>query len=158
MMTVRSAIQLLLLLMVGLPLSAKTWYVRPDGGTRYSMKTHSGQCDGRADAAYPGSGANQHCAYNDVRDMYMDGSYGNSAWVMAGGDTVVIEGCAAGAGQQNPDAPHCRIGWDTAKAGGMCQGVNAFWGCSLPPPPSGTASQHTRILGACAIQDNGKSG
>jgi hypothetical protein len=127
-----------------------TWYVRTDGGTRYSSNVTTGQCDGQADAAYPGSGANQHCAFSDVRYMWTDGTYGISAWVIAGGDTVVIRGCAANTGQQNPDAPHCRIGWDTANGGGMCQGVNAFWGCSVPPPPSGTSAQHTRILGGCA--------
>lgn len=149
-MTIRDAIRLLLFLVVALPASAKTWYVRSDGGTRYTAKTHTGQCDGQADAGYPGSGSNRHCAFNDVRSMWMDGTYGNSAWVMSGGDTLVIRSCAAPSGEQNPDNPHCRIGKDDAKGGGMCQGVNAFWGCSMPPPPSGTAAAHTRILGGCA--------
>jgi hypothetical protein len=131
-----------------------TWYVRPDGGTRYSSSVTTGLCDGQADVAYPGSGTNQHCAFNDVRYLWMDGTYGNSAWVISGGDTVVIRGCAALPSQQNPDAPHCRIGWDKATGNDSenfwCAGVNASWGCSMPPPPSGTPSQHTRILGACA--------
>jgi hypothetical protein len=67
---------------------------------------------------------------------------------------VVIRGCAASRYQQNQDAPHCRIGWDKATGNDAqnfwCAGVDAFWGCSMPPPPSGTASQHTRILGTCA--------
>jgi hypothetical protein len=141
--TVRCAIRLLLFLMVGLPLSAKTWYVRADGGTR-------GQCNGKADVAYPGT--NKNCAFNDFRYLWMDGAYGNSAWVISGGDTVVIRGCAALPEQQNPDNPHCRIGSDNSKNTGMfCQGVSSYWGCSMPPPPSGTASNHTRILGACAF-------
>jgi hypothetical protein len=131
-----------------------TWYIRPDGGTRYSGNVSNGQCDGQADGPYPGTGTNQHCAFNDVRYMWMDGTYGNSAWVMAGGDTLVIRGCAAGPYQQNADAPHCRIGWDKATGNDSqnfwCAGVNASWGCSMPQPPSGTASQHTRILGGCA--------
>jgi Putative Ig domain len=131
-----------------------TWFVRPDGGTRYSSNVTAGLCDGQADVAYPGSGTNQHCAFNDVRYLWMDGTYGNSAWVISGGDTVVIRGCAALSSQQNPDAPHCRIGWDKATGNDSqnfwCAGVSAFWGCSMPPPPNGTASQHTRILGACA--------
>jgi hypothetical protein len=131
-----------------------TWFIRTDGGTRYSANVPSGQCDGLADVGYPGTGVNQHCAYNDVRYMWMDGTYGNSAWVMAGGDTLVIRGCAALPSQQNPDAPHCRIGWDKATGNDAqnfwCAGVNAPWGCSMPQPPSGTASQHTRILGGCA--------
>jgi hypothetical protein len=143
-----------LLAIIALPLSASTWYVRADGGTRDSAKAHSGQCDGKADVAYPGSGTNQHCAFNDVRYLWMDGTYGNSAWVISGGDTVVIRGCAASPYQQNPDAPHCRIGWDKGTGNDSqnfwCAGVNAFWGCSMPPPPNGTPSNHTKILGACA--------
>jgi hypothetical protein len=131
-----------------------TWFVRTDGGTRFSSNVTTGQCDGKADAAYPGSGTNQHCAFNDVRYMWMDGTYGNSAWVMLGGDTLVIRGCSALPSQQNADAPHCRIGWDKATGNDSqnfwCAGVNASWGCSMPQPPSGTASQHTRILGGCA--------
>jgi hypothetical protein len=148
----------LLLLLVALPLCGETWYVRHDGGTRYSNTAKMGECDGKSDARYPGKGVDQLCAFNDVRSMWMDGGYGNSAWVMRGGDTLVIEGCAAGPSQQNPDAPHCRIGWDSATAGGICQGVNAFWGCSMPPPPSGTASQHTRILGACVLRGTCNTG
>ena len=150
----RILLSIIALLAIVSAASAETWFVRADGGTRYSAKEHNGQCDGKADAAYPGKGANQHCAFNDVRYMWMDGTYGNSQWVMKGGDTLVIRGCAALPSQQNPDAPHCRIGWDSAKAGGICQGVNAFWGCSMPPPPSGTSAQHTRILGGCAFDGN----
>jgi hypothetical protein len=143
-----------LLAMAAAPVSATTWFVRADGGTRYSARTPSGKCDGKADKAYPGSGTDEHCAFNDVRYLWMDGTYGNSAWVISGGDTVVIRGCAALPTQQDRDAPHCRIGWDKATGNDAqnfwCAGVNAFWGCSMPPPPSGTASQHTRILGACA--------
>lgn len=135
-------------------LFATTWFVRPDGGTRYSANLRSGQCDGKADEAYPGKGVNRHCAFNDVRYMWLDGSYGNAQWVMAGGDTLVIRGCAALPSQQNPDAPHCRIGWDQGTGNSTknfwCAGVGWQWGCSIPPPPSGTAAAHTRILGACA--------
>jgi hypothetical protein len=148
------ALLVFVLTMLPTAIFGSTWFVRPDGGTRYSASRHSGQCDGLADAPYPGSGVNKRCAFNDVRYMWMDGTYGNSAWVMAGGDTLVIRGCAALRSQQNPDAPHCRIGWDKATGNDSenfwCAGVSAFWGCSMPPPPSGTATQHTRILGACA--------
>jgi hypothetical protein len=155
MVKLRCAVLLTFLLaIVALPLSATTWYVRADGGTRYSSNVTTGQCDGKADTAYPGSGTNRHCAFNDVRYLWMTGEYKNSAWVISGGDTVAIRGCAASRYQQNPDAPHCRIGWDKATGNDAqnfwCAGVDAYWGCSMPPPPSGTASQHTRILGACA--------
>jgi hypothetical protein len=139
----------------GLSISvSRAWFVRADGGTRYSTDNPSGQCNGLADVAYPGTGINQPCAFNDVRYTWMTGAYGNSAWVISGGDTLVIRGCAALPSQQNSDAPHCRIGWDKATGNDAqnfwCAGVNASWGCSMPPPPSGTALQHTRILGACA--------
>ena len=123
-----------------------TWYVRPDGGTRYSSDVTAGQCDGKADAPYSGSGVNQHCAFNDVRMLYTDGSYadGNSfpawGWVIAGGDTVIIRGSIGTGvtyriGQNNATT---YTGW----------GIAGDLGASgMPPPPSGTPSQHTRILG-----------
>src|SRR5581483_4418503 len=91
------------LLATSIPLFAKTWYVRPDGGTRYSINMPNGQCDGTADAPYPGSGTNKHCAYNDFRYMWDDrsGRVGSGAWVIAGGDTVLIRGCHAIPGQPN---------------------------------------------------------
>ena len=129
-----------------------TWYIRPDGGTRYSSNVTSGQCDGKHDAAYPGSGTNQPCAFNDFRFMWDDQSYGNDAWVMAGGDTVIIRGCAANANQATPSAPNCRIGWDSNTGSGAgytwCFGGGGGpFGCANPTIPAGTASQHTRILG-----------
>ncbi|MFN2974798.1 Ig domain-containing protein [Terriglobus aquaticus] len=132
-----------------------TWFVRPDGGNRYDASLYTlGQCDGKADAPYPGHGYNQHCAFSDLRYMWMVGTYGNAGWVMQGGDTLVIEGCNALPSQQNPDGTHCRIGWDKATGNDSQNfwgaGVSAWWGLSMPPPPSGTATQHTRILGACA--------
>ncbi|MEO6983625.1 MAG: Ig domain-containing protein, partial [Edaphobacter sp.] len=44
-----------------------TWYIRSDGGTRYSANRPDGQCDGQGDTAYGGTGTNQHCAFNDFR-------------------------------------------------------------------------------------------
>src|SRR6185437_2440059 len=40
------------------------WFIRPDGGTHYSANVTTGQCDGKSDTAYPGTGTNQHCAFN----------------------------------------------------------------------------------------------
>jgi hypothetical protein len=57
----RRTLRLLLVMLVSAPLFAKAWYVRPEGGTRYSSKVTSGQCDGRTDAPYSGKGVNQHC-------------------------------------------------------------------------------------------------
>ncbi len=128
-----------------------TWYIRPDGGTRYSANMPLGQCDGKHDSAYPGSGTNQPCAFNDFRFMWDDQSYANDAWVMAGGDTVIIRGCAANANQATPSAPDCRIGWDANTGPGAgytwCFGGGGSYGCTNPTIPAGTAAQHTRILG-----------
>ncbi len=122
-----------------------TWYIRPDGGTRYSANQTAGQCDGKADVKYSGSGTNQHCAFKDPRYLWDDQSYGNDAWVIAGGDTVIIRG-----------GPW-RIGFDAAP--GSCSGAGCgagyTWcfggggnfGCFNPTIPAGTATQHTRILG-----------
>ena len=64
------------LILIALPLSGETWYVRKDGGSRYSAKVPTGQCDGKADSAYRGKGVNQHCAFGDFRYLYDDRSYG----------------------------------------------------------------------------------
>src|SRR5258705_669046 len=66
-----------------------TWYIRPDGGSRFSANQSQGQCDGKADTAYPGIGTNQHCAFNDYRFLWDDRSYGNHGWAIAGGRTVI---------------------------------------------------------------------
>ena len=122
-----------------------TWYVRPDGGTRYSANVPTGQCDGMGDAAYSGSGTNQHCAFNDVRMLYEDGTYADGhtfpawGWVIAGGDTVIIRGSIR-------TGVSYRIGWNgTTYDGWGIAGDSASSG--MPVPPSGTATQHTRILG-----------
>jgi hypothetical protein len=138
----------------------ESWYVRPDGGTRYSANVTTGQCDGLADVSYAstgGSGTNQHCAFNDFRYMWNDnfsGGNGQGTWVIASGDTVVIRGCAALGSQTNPDNPHCRIGYDNPNNGNFpnswCPNVgNAL--CYNPPIPAGTAGAHTKILGGCAF-------
>lgn len=115
-----------------------TWYIRPDGGTRYSANQPTGQCDGQADVAYAGSGTNQHCAFKDYRYLWDDQSYGNYAWVISGGDTVIIRG-----------GPW-RVGYDQGvnPSDAWCKGNSqAPYGCYNPVIPAGTASQHTRILG-----------
>jgi hypothetical protein len=81
------------------------------------------------------------------------GVVGAGTWVIAGGDTVVIRGCAASVNQVNASNPDCRVGWDNGIGGGSanlwCQDVGSYT-CYNPPIPAGTAAQHTRILGACA--------
>jgi len=46
----RSALFVVFLGFMCVPMFGETWYVRGDGGTRYSAKVHQGQCDGKADA------------------------------------------------------------------------------------------------------------
>lgn len=150
-----SAICFVWLGLFSLPLLGSTWYVRPDGGTRFSSRVPSGQCDGKTDAPYPGSGTNRHCAFKDVRYLWQDGSYTTSTaqsafpsygWIGSGGDTYLIHG-SLGAGVSY------RVGWDN-KATSLDQQTKQYWGVQgdpyasgAPPPPSGTAAAHTRILG-----------
>jgi hypothetical protein len=133
--------------------TGNTWYVRPDGGTRYSSNVTSGQCDGTADVSYAstgGTGTNQHCAFNDVRLLWSDSSYTDGTtfpgwgWIGSGGDTYIIRG-SIGTGVSY------RVGWENATT--YCS-TTACWGITgdqegsgAPPPPSGKAGQHTRILG-----------
>jgi hypothetical protein len=114
-----------------------TWYIRSDGGTRYSANVTTGQCDGQADTAYSGTGVNQHCAFNDVRYLWDDQSWQNSAWVIAGGDTVIIRGGPWRVGYSSNDNSNV---WCFGQSGGP-------YGCTNPPIPAGSATQHTQILG-----------
>jgi Putative Ig domain len=113
-----------------------TWYVRPDGGTRYSATMPTGQCDGKADTAYSGTGTNQHCAFGDYRYLWDDQSYGSAAWVIAGGDTVILRG-----------GPW-RVGFSANDGSDVwCYGGSGPYNCTNPTIPAGTATQHTQILG-----------
>lgn len=146
------ALRFLLLGLATLPALASTWYVRPDGGTRYSEAMPQGQCDGTADAPYPGSGKNRQCAFKDVRSFWMDGSYNSGkvstawGWIGTGGDTYLIHGSLA-------TGATYRLGWNNpAKADDAKTGL--FYGVAgdpyqpaMLPPPSGTPDHHTRILG-----------
>lgn len=114
-----------------------TWYIRPDGGTRYSANMPNGQCDGKADAAYSGTGTNQHCAFNDYRFLYDDQSYQNNAWVISGGDTVIIRGGPWRVG----------VNQGVTATDVWCSGTGDPYDCNNPVIPAGTATQHTRILG-----------
>jgi len=154
-MNCRRHLKLLLFVLLGCAVPSMhgaSWFVRPDGGTRYSANVPNGQCDGQADLPYPGSGKNRHCAFKDYRMLFQDGSYNASlslpswGWIIAGGDTVIIRG-SIGTGVSY------RVGWPSKaschpdSAPDQCWGIagNAFY--APPPVPSGTATQHTRILG-----------
>ena len=103
---------------------AATFYVRTDGGTPV-------QCTGLADAAYPGSGSGQACAWGHPFHALPPGA----APRIAGGDTLVI----------GPGAYRMGLGAPGAEA---CD-ADAAWDCHMPPVPGGSApSQPTRIVGA----------
>ena len=106
-----------------------TWYVRADGGSRYSTNATMGQCDGKHDAAYSGTGVNQPCAFKDFRFLYDDpSSYNQLTWAIAGGDTVVVR-----------DGPW-RIGWDNNTGTGQswCTGWSSGpYGCLNPMEGNG---------------------
>jgi len=102
---------------------ATTYYVRTDGGT-------SDQCTGTTNAAYPGTGTNQPCAW--AHPFWALDSNGD--WKIQGGDTIII---APGSYKMGYAAPN--TGW--------CDADGAF-DCHLPPLPSGPDSARpTRILG-----------
>jgi hypothetical protein len=135
---------LLAFLFCTIPVWATTWYVNPNGGTRYSVNMTSGQCNGKSPAPYPGSGVNQNCAFGDIRYLWTDGSgTGNPAagapkwgWIGASGDTYLI------------DCPtDCRIGPNGPNGGqdfGLYDNASAE---GAPVPLSGTPGAHTKILG-----------
>ena len=153
----------LLLMLWCMPMMATTWFVRTDGGTRFSANVPKGQCDGTGDAAYSGHGANQHCAFNDIRLLWQDGSYAYSppdssfpaaGWIGQGGDTYIVRGSIA-AGTE----PY-RVGWNSNEGNGCDPAFQKKLGTDAcyrgwrgnpyagpPTPPAGTAARHTRILG-----------
>ncbi|HVC89186.1 MAG TPA: hypothetical protein VND66_01070 [Acidobacteriaceae bacterium] len=141
----RSILCSILMFVTALPLSAKTWYVRPDGGTRYSAKAHRGQCDGKTNAPYPGKGVDRHCAFGDVRYLWSNGSSAGS-WAIAGGDTVVISNTY----------PAGETGWRIGPIDAYGHPFNGYSGVNHLGPftdynlpiPAGTAGNPTRILGA----------
>jgi len=137
------------------PPAGTTWYVRPDGGSRYSSNMQNGQCNGKSDTAYPGHGTNQPCAFNDVRYLWQDGSYTTNSnqsafpaygWIGNGGDTYLIRGSLSSNVSWRIGYPSDSDVYDST--------VSHYWGVAgdpydsgAPPPLSGTVSQHTRILG-----------
>jgi hypothetical protein len=126
--------------------TGQTWYVRPDGGTPYvnSTQTPAGQCSGLVNAPYPGTGVNQPCAMGNLRYLWTDQVTPNhEQWMIGPGDTVIVAQNSAGY-NVGKDARGLDEGGTTSlpiNCGNTAQ-------CYMPTIPSGTAAQHTRILGA----------
>lgn len=100
-----------------------TYYIRTDGGSVT-------QCDGLVDAAYPGVGNNQPCAWNHpFVALPPDG-----APRITGGDRILIANGSYRMGHGAPGANSC---------------ASAFpWDCYMPTIPSGADASHpTRIYG-----------
>ncbi|TAL25353.1 MAG: hypothetical protein EPO01_03935, partial [Aquabacterium sp.] len=103
-----------------------TYHVRTDGST-------ADKCTGKADAAYPGTGTNQPCAWNSPFVALPPGGTAR----IAGGDTLVIH-----TGQY-------KIGYGAPglTTNSTCHSA-ATWDCVLLPVPSGPdAARPTRIVG-----------
>ena len=128
------------------PATNNTWYVRPDGGTRYSSNVTTGQCNGLGDAPYPGTGIDQNCAFNDVRMLWTDCTYADGnhfpawGWLPVGGDTMIIRG-SIGTGVSY------RVGANTGSTYTGCSIAGDPGDSGAPAFPSGTSSQHTKFLG-----------
>lgn len=107
------------------PADAATRYVRVDGGT-------ATQCDGTANAAYPGTGTAQACAWN--HPSWALGVNGGAAARISAGDTLIIGNGSYGIGKGHGDnaSTNCNTGTN----------------CYLRPLPGGTdALSRTRVLG-----------
>ncbi len=135
--------------------AGNTWFVRKDGGSRYSSNMPHGQCDGLTDGPYPGSGTNQPCAFNDARFLWQDGSratgstqssFPSYGWVGQGGDTYIIRGSIQDGVSWRVGYPNNSSAYDAAS--GVYFGIPGDpYSSGAPVPLSGTSEQHTRILG-----------
>ena len=122
----RAAIGLAVLalqLTLAVPATAATYHVRSDGGD-------SEQCDGRSDAAYPGKGSAQPCAWKHPFNALPP----DKPPRIAGGDTLIIHDGSYMMGFGAPDTEACS--------------GDSRADCVMAPVPGGPSpGQPTRILG-----------
>lgn len=78
----------------------------------------------------------QPCAFRHPYYLFTNDRSGNKAWVVEGGDTVIVRGGPYRMGYKGPSPNDY---W------GSCPGDPH--GCSMPPIPSGTVGSPTRVLG-----------
>jgi hypothetical protein len=103
--------------------SGTVYYIRPDGGS-------AEQCTGLVDAAYPGSGTEQACAWNHPFQAFPP--HGTAR--INGGDTLIIRAGSYMMGFGAPGADDCEY--------------EASYDCSMAAVPSGPDPSHpTLILG-----------
>lgn len=121
-----------------MPLIGIIWYIRTNGGTR-------AQCDGKTDADYS-SGINRHCAFKHPFYLFTDNVSSTIAWVVKGGDTIIIRGGPYKLGYQGPTNSYA---WS------FCAGDP--YGCYNPTIPAGSINAHTRILGENYANCNSKT-
>lgn len=119
-----------------------TWYIRHDGGTNV-------QCTGTTNAAYPGSGTGVPCAFNHPYQML---NYAGAWAAFTGGDTMQFADPPSNTTPYYMGEQNGSLGMDwNPTVGGICPTPNPVYpagsGCILPPPPSGTALNPTRIIG-----------
>ena len=69
--------------------NAATFYVRTDGGD-------ATQCNGKADAKYPGSGTAQNCAWKNPNIALPNSGVGNGINFTVGGSIAVLEATSPG--------------------------------------------------------------
>ncbi len=127
--------QLIILLTLATSAHAATWYVRTDGGDR-------SQCSGTVDAPYSATVTGKACALKHPFYLFTTDDPAvleTPAWIVAGGDTVVL-----GDGEY-------RIGYKRNEAAGYwnfrgCRGDP--FNCTNPVLPTGTPANPTRIVGA----------
>jgi hypothetical protein len=101
-----------------------TYHVRPDGGD-------ASQCTGLADAAYPGSGTAQACAFSHPFIALPPGG----TPLIAGGDRLIIAAGSYRMGLDAPGATECSEDYP--------------WDCTMPSIPSGPDADHpTCIVGS----------
>jgi hypothetical protein len=121
-----------------LTVTSNTWYIKTTGGT-------ASQCTGLVNAAYPGSGSGQPCAFSHPFWLLNQSTF---AWNISAGDTVQFTdtgpycwGQPAG-GLTNP--PSCIFTWS------FCAGQETL--CRPPAPPNNV---HILGFGVGACHDSG---
>lgn len=111
-----------------------TYFVRPDGGTRWSTNVTTGQCNGTANVAYSGTGVNQNCSWNNPMYAFTDESSASVyTGALQGTDTLIIAPSTVPypVGTKSDGV----TGWITNDAGAMAM-------------QSGSVLHPTRILGS----------